>query len=163
MGALSPKVAAKLKEMDTAGASTTKIWNEFTSELRKFKGMQDEIANTANGSVEQIKSTFEEMKITVGGALAENMAPAVENFKNKLVKLKEDGDIQVWANKTAEALKKIADGLKPVAELAGNAFLKIVEFGDFTGDLFGSLAGGEGIKSFLNRRIQEGVMDDKID
>lgn len=93
MGAVSPKAAASIREMEAAGASTLEIWNSLTSELGKFKGMQDELANTAGGSVEQIKAAFEGMKITVGGALADSLAPSLENFKNKLNKLKEDGDI----------------------------------------------------------------------
>lgn len=114
MGVITPEVAARMEDMQKAGASTTEIWNELETALKKYKGAMEDTEQTGDGLIGAISSQWDDALREFGEACLETAKDGLGGLLGSLKELREDGSISVWASNTAASLNKVIDALKGV-------------------------------------------------
>lgn len=66
MGAISPEVAAQMKQMQEEGKPLNEIWATLTTALNKFNGSMDNTAKSSGGKVQEFIGHWEEAKTKIG-------------------------------------------------------------------------------------------------
>lgn len=185
MGAITPEVAEKLDDLQKAGASNAEIWAVLVKELGKFKGAMDDTSQTGEGLMGAIQSQWDDAVRTFGGALMETTKGGLSLILAKLQELREDGSIDVWADKVGRAVDKVAKAAKVAVGWAG----KIIEaykwvqdsmevLGSAVGGAVGTLMGGGSLKDageafkreafqsyqevFVDRKAEEAKREEEI-
>ena len=144
MGAIAPGVAAKLDEMQKAGASNVEIWRELESQLARFKGAMAETEQTGEGLVGAIGSRWDNAVRAFGMALLETSKDGLSVLLDHMKKLEEDGTLAVWADKVGQAMKRVAEFIKPVASGIATVvgwYRKLKDFMSNIGDMAGAYIG----------------------
>ena len=108
MGAITPEVAAKLDEMQKAGASNVEIWNELQAALGRYSGAMKETEQTGEGLMGAIQSQWDNIVRDFGAAFMDVVKGGLSRVLEKLRELQEDGSIAVWADKAGKAVGRIA-------------------------------------------------------
>ncbi len=122
MGAITPEVAAKLDELQKAGASTSEIWNTLEEHLKRFEGAMKETEETGDGLMGAIKSQWDTSLRMFGEALLETTKDGLGALLDKMKELNEDGTIAVWADRSARAVEGLVSALKGVSDFFGGAW-----------------------------------------
>ena len=117
MGVLTPEVAARLDELQKSGASTTEIWGELETALKRYKGAMEETEQTADGLMGAIKSQWDDTLREFGAACLETSKDALGGLLEWMRKLREDGSIAVWADKTGQAFSTVIDAAKEAIDV----------------------------------------------
>ncbi len=117
MGVLTPEVAARLDELQKSGASTTEIWGELETALKRYKGAMEETEQTADGLMGAIKSQWDDTLREFGAACLETSKDALGGLLEWMRKLREDGSIAVWADKTGQAFSTVIDAVKEAIDV----------------------------------------------
>ena len=112
MGAITPEVAAKLDELQKSGASTIEIWKSLEEHLQRFEGAMKETEQTGEGLVAAIESQWDNSLRTFGRALLETVKDGLGVLLDKMKELNEDGTIELWAEKTSNALVSIVNTIR---------------------------------------------------
>ena len=115
MGAITPEVAAKLDELQKAGASTSEIWNTLEEHLRRFEGAMKETEETGDGLMGAIKSQWDTSLRTIGAAFLVTAKDCMSAVLEKMKQINEDGSIEVWSDSTIGFLKDVAEAAKATA------------------------------------------------
>ena len=114
MGAITPEVAAKLDDMQKAGESNYEMWQVLEEQLKRFKGAMEETEQTGDGLIGAIGSRWDNAARAFGDAFMDVAKGALTELLNKMKQLEEDGTIAVWADKICQAMKRLAESIKPV-------------------------------------------------
>ena len=117
MGVLTPEVAARLDELQKSGASTTEIWGELETALKRYKGAMEETEQTADGLMGAIQSQWDDTLREFGAACLETSKDALGGLLEWMRKLREDGSIAVWADKTGQAFSTVIDAVKEAIDV----------------------------------------------
>lgn len=144
MGAITPEVAAKLDEIQKAGASNVEIWRELESQLARFKGAMAETEQTGEGLVGAIGSRWDNAVRAFGMALLDTSKDGLSVLLDHMKKLEEDGTLAVWADKVGQAMKRVAEFIKPVASGIATVvgwYRKLQDFMSNIGDMAGAYIG----------------------
>lgn len=152
MGAITPEVAARLDELQKAGASNAQIWAELEKELGKFKGAMADTEETGEGLMGAISSQWDDTVRTFGGAVMETVKDGLQMLLAKLKDLNEDGTIEVWADKVGSAMREVAEALKTAVGWFGkvkDAYVWVRDglevVGAGVGSAVGALMSGDGM------------------
>lgn len=84
MGLITPEVAAKLGEMQKAGASTVEIWDTLEKSLGRFNGAMKETENTANGAIGALQSAWDDLQRSFGEGMAKQMVGTTKDLTKQL-------------------------------------------------------------------------------
>lgn len=87
MGAITPEVASKMKRMQDEGKPLIEIWTTLTTSLDKFRGSMDNTAKSTGGKVEELKSRFEELQISIGQSFAKGFESQMDSVNESLDKV----------------------------------------------------------------------------
>lgn len=112
MGVITPEVAARLDELQKAGASNIEIWNEMEKALGKFKGAMEETEETGEGLMGAISAQWDDAVRSFGEAFMDTAKGGMGLLLEKLKELNEDGTIELWAEKLNESLRSVIDTIK---------------------------------------------------
>ena len=115
MGAITPEVAAKLGEMQNAGASNLEIWQTLTKELEKFKGAMADTEDTGEGLIGAISSQWDNVVRSFGAAFMDAAKGGMQLILEKMKELRDDGSIELWASKAKDAVEEIVEAIKALA------------------------------------------------
>lgn len=148
MGAITPEVAAKLDELQKAGASTSEIWNTLEEHLLRFEGSMKETEETGDGLMGAIKSQWDTSLRTIGEALLETTKGGLSALLDKLKELNEDGSIALFADKAARAVDKIIEAVKNLAPVVTTVWKSTVFAFDAVGSELGRFAGAISMGNF---------------
>ena len=151
MGVITPEVAAKMDEMQNAGASNVEIWQQLETAMQKYKGAMAETEQTGNGLIGAIQSQWEDGVREFGAALMETGKDCLGAILEKMKELREDGTIAVWADKVAQAMDKIAGAIRPVA----NGLKTLKGWYDSIRD--GLEATGASVGAFVGTALEQGL------
>ena len=170
MGVITPEVAAKLDELQKAGASSTEIWNTLTEHLKRFKGAMEETEQTADGLMGAVGAQWDDAVRSFGAALLGVSKDGMKGLLDKMKELNEDGTIELWADNVksaleavVEAFKSAAQGVKNVWEYSGLADVWGIVKGTIGGGAasvtrtVAGIANGEGVWSSLKAGGKEGT------
>ena len=144
MGVLTPEVAARLDEMQKAGASNVEIWRELESQLARFKGAMAETEQTGEGLVGAIGSRWDNAVRAFGMALLDTSKEGLSVLLDHMKKLEEDGTLAVWADRVGKAMSKAAGFIKTVADGLSTVvgwYRKLQDFMSNLGDMAGAYIG----------------------
>ena len=178
MGVITPEVAAKMEDLQKAGASTTEIWGEMEKALGKFKGAMEETEKTGDGLMGAISAQWDNSVRSFGGALMDTAKGGLEYLLAKMKQLNEDGTVELWAEKinaavmsVVETIKELMPAITGVWKSIKLAFVAVgselgrfagaVSMGNF-GDAFGGI-GTETAKAYTRIFDPEGVQARKDD
>ena len=148
MGAITPEVAAKLDELQKAGASTSEIWNTLEEHLKRFEGAMKDTEETGDGLVGAIKSQWDTSMRTFGEALLETTKDGLGALLDKMKEINEDGSIALFADKTARAVEKIIEAFKTLAPVISTVWKSVVFAFDAVGSEIGRFAGAISMGNF---------------
>ena len=148
MGAITPEVAAKLDELQKAGASTSEIWNTLEEHLKRFEGAMKETEETGDGLMGAIKSQWDTSLRTFGEALIETTKDGLGALLDKMRDLNEDGSISLFADKAARAVEKIIEAVKNLAPAVTTVWKSTVFAFDAVGSELGRFAGALSMGNF---------------
>ena len=172
MGVITPEVAAKLDDLQKAGASTTEIWGEMEKALGRFNGAMEETEKTGDGLIGAISAQWDNSVRSFGGALMDTAKGGLGYLLEKMKQLNEDGTIELWAEKINEALVSVMETIKELMPAITGVWKSIklafvavgselgrfagaVSMGEF-GDAFGGI-GTETAKAYTRIFDPEGV------
>ena len=159
MGAITPEVAARLEELQKAGASNTEIWEEMEKALSKFKGAMEATEETGDGLMGAISSQWDDAVRSFGGAFMDTAKGGMSYLLAKMKQLNEDGTVELWAEKVNAAVMSIVETIKVLAPVIEGfwksiklAFVAVgSELGRFAGAIsmgnFKDAFGGIGIET----------------
>lgn len=144
MGAITPEVAAKLDDMQKAGASNYEMWQVLEEQLKRFKGAMEQTEQTGDGLIGAIGSRWDNAVRAFGDAFMDVAKDALTALLDKMKQLEEDGTIAVWADKMGQAMKRLAEFIKPVASGIATVvgwYGKLQDFMETAGDMVGAYIG----------------------
>ena len=159
MGAITPEVAARLEELQKAGASNAEIWEEMEKALSKFKGAMEATEETGDGLMGAISSQWDDAVRSFGGAFMDTAKGGMSYLLAKMKQLNEDGTVELWAEKVNAAVMSIVETIKVLAPVIEGfwksiklAFVAVgSELGRFAGAIsmgnFKDAFGGIGIET----------------
>ena len=152
------KSMSELKDMMGEGQISFEMVAEAmriaTSEGGLFNNAMGEAAKTGEGMVSTLQDNWTEAVRTFGEAFSDSAKGGIGLLSQKLQELTEDGTIELWATKVADALTRIKEGAMAVIGPLG----KVLSFGwksikgyyesaaQGIGNFAGTLAGGGGLK-----------------
>ena len=122
MGVITPEVAARLDEMQKAGASTTEMWNEVEMALNKYNGAMKETEQTGEGLAGAIKSRWDNIVRALGEAFSDTAKGGMQDVLDAAKNLEEDGSLDAWAENVREATDKAAGAFKTIGEKVRDLF-----------------------------------------
>lgn len=151
------KSMSELKDMMSEGQISFEMVAEAmriaTSEGGLFNNAMGEAAQTGEGMVSTLQDNWTEAVRTFGEAFSDSAKGGIGFLSQKLQELTEDGTIELWATKVADALTRIKEGAMAVIGPLG----KVLSFGwksikgvyesraQGIGNFAGTLAGGGGL------------------
>ena len=149
MGVLTPEVAQKLQDLQDAGANNAVIWGELENALKRYSGAMAETEQTGEGLMGAISAQWDDTLREFGAACLETSKDALGGLLGWLKRLREDGTIAVWANRTGRAFESIANAAKEAGKWIAkvvDAYAKIRDWleenASGAGAAFGALLGG---------------------
>lgn len=116
MGVITPQVAQKLQDLQSAGESNVKIWQEVEAQLLRYKGAMAETEKTGEGLVGAISSRWDNIVRQFGDAFSVTAKDGMSEVLDKMKELEEDGTIAVWADRAVSALTEVKDGALAVGK-----------------------------------------------
>ncbi len=119
VGAVTPEVVARLQEMEKNGASNIEMWSELEASLGRFKGAMKDTEQTADGLMGAIESQWDDAVRTFGEAFLNTAKGGMQTLLETMKQLNEDGSIEEWADKTADALKEVGGAMKATGAFFG--------------------------------------------
>ena len=151
MGAITPEVAAKLDDMQKAGASNYEMWQVLEEQLKRFKGAMEETEQTGDGLIGAIGSRWDNAVRAFGYAFMDVAKDALTALLDKMKQLEEDGTIAVWADKVSQAMKRVAESIKTVVSGIATVvgwYRKLQDFMETAGYMAGAYIGTALEKNF---------------
>ena len=116
MGVLTPEVAKKLEDLQSAGASNVEVWREFEAALNKHTGAMAETEQTGEGLIGAISAQWDGTVREFGEAFLECSKDGLGALLEKMKEIREDGTLITWANGIAEAIGEICEKFKEFHE-----------------------------------------------
>lgn len=110
MGVITPQVAQKLQDLQSAGASNVEIWRQVESQLLRYKGAMAATEKTGDGLIGAISSRWDNIVRKFGDAFSATAKGGMSEVLGAMKELEEDGSIAVWANRTVSTLTEVKDG-----------------------------------------------------
>lgn len=110
MGVITPQVAQKLQDLQSAGASNVEIWRQVESQLLRYKGAMAATEKTGDGLIGAISSRWDNIVRQFGDAFSATAKGGMSEVLGAMKELEEDGSIAVWANRTVNTLTEVKDG-----------------------------------------------------
>lgn len=169
MGVITPEVAQKLQDLQTAGKSNAEIWAEVEKQLLRYKGAMAETEKTGDGLVGAIQSRWDNIVRAFGKALTEDAKDGLTAVHDAAKELEESGSIEVWAKRVLDAFDTVKTGASAVAEALGFVWDKfgfsdltavgdglIKSVGAFVTRAASGIANGEGVLDALSAANSEG-------
>lgn len=123
MGVITPEVAQKLQDLQAAGKSNAEIWAEVEKQLGRYKGAMSETEKTGEGLIGAIESRWDNIVRSFGKAFEDTAKGGMTEVLDKMKQIEEDGTLEVWASKVAEAMieaKEAVSGLLSVMNQVGD-------------------------------------------
>lgn len=139
MGAISPEVAAQMKQMQEEGKPLNEIWTTLTTSLTKFNGSMDNTAKSTGGKVQELIGHWEEAKTKIGISVAEIADKHVVHLIDKMDELNKHNGFKDWAEDTIGWIGKVGSAFGSVF---GAIHDGAVEFGDTIGTMIGGFSEG---------------------
>ena len=151
MGVLTPEVAARMDELQKAGASNAEIWNELENALKRYKGAMEETEQTGSGLVGAISAQWDDTLREFGEACLESAKDGLGALLEWIKRLREDGTIAVWADSFAQGIQKACDSIGPLLRSLGKLVELYADLRDWmevkgaqVGAAVGTMVGGAG-------------------
>lgn len=116
MGAITPEVAAKLNDMQKAGATNVEMWHELESQLGRFKGAMEETEQTGDGLIGAIGSQWDNTVRAFGDSILDASKDGLGSLLNYLKQINEDGTIEEWAQGVADSVAAVCEQFKEFHE-----------------------------------------------
>mgnify|MGYP001001635331 CR=1 FL=1 len=104
MAVITGQAKKEIDSLAQAGASADAIMARFEVELGKFSGGMEELAKTGNGLFSTLKDNWTLALATFGESLKSVAKDSLSELIDLLEKLRSNGSITEWANRTASAL-----------------------------------------------------------
>ena len=127
MGAITPEVAARLEDMQKAGAKNIEVWNELETALKKYKGAMEETEQTGDGLIGAIQAQWDDTLREFGEACLETVKDGLGALLDKIKELNEDGTIEQWAKATVSALGMVGKAAMAVGGFFGQVWNHLKE------------------------------------
>ena len=127
MGVLTPEVAAKLEDMRKAGASNIEIWEEVVKALGKFKGAQEEVGKTAEGTLSSIGTKLTNIWRQFTDGLMDKTVPALKEVNEQLKNMEDKGIAKKAGKAVGEAVSHPVDTVAQIHQATdpARAFLNL--------------------------------------
>lgn len=125
LGVLTPKVRAKMEELQATGASSKEVWNTLAEHLATFGGAMKDLSQTGDGLTSTLSDNWTAAVRTFGNAFQSAAKDSIQFLINLLAKLQADGTIQKWAEAAVKALTPVKDLITAILggeESRGQAF-----------------------------------------
>ena len=159
MGVITPEVAQRLQDMQAAGKSNVEIWAEVEKQLKRYNGAMAEVEKTGEGLMSAIKSRWDNIVRSLGDAFSDTAKGGMAEVLDAAKELEEDGSIGLWARKTVEAFKEVANGARalwtPLSKVVGVVWGAVKgqyqSMAGGIGSAVGTLVGGGGISEAFKR------------
>lgn len=148
MGAITPEVASKLDEMQKAGASNLEIWNELTGAIGKFHGAMADTEETGEGLMGAISSQWDDIVREFGAAFLDVSKGGMKSILERLKELREDGSIDLFAEKARQAVEKIIAVVKDLSSAVKQVWNATVFAFKAVGGELGRFAGALSMGNF---------------
>ena len=116
VGAISPEVMARLKDMSAAGASNIEIWNELERELGRFQGAMKDTESTGAGLMGAIEAQWDDSVREFGAAFMDSAKGGLQLVLDKMKELNENGDIAAWAESVSQSMSSLVAKLRETVE-----------------------------------------------
>jgi len=141
MGVLTPEVAQKLQDLQDAGKSNVEIWDELQKAIGRYKGAMAETEQTGEGLIGAIQAQWDNTLREFGAACLETAKDGLGAILQMMKDLSSDGSIDVWADKTARAVKSVTESLKACAPVVSWLWNALTGTFDAIGSELGRFAG----------------------
>lgn len=148
MGVITPEVAARLDDMQKSGASALDMWREVENALAKYNGAMKETEQTGDGLAGAIKSRWDNIVRSFGEAFADTAKDGMGSVLDRMKELEEDGSLVLWAEKSGECVKAVADAFKSLAPVVSGLWKSLVATFDAAGSEIGRFAGAISMGKF---------------
>lgn len=125
LGVLTPKVRAKMEELQATGASSKDVWAELVTHLSTFSGAMKDLSQTGDGLTSTLSDNWTAAVRTFGNAFQTAAKDSIQFLIKLLAKLQADGTIKKWAEAAVKALTPVKDLLTAILggeESRGQAF-----------------------------------------
>lgn len=125
LGVLTPKVRAKMEELQATGASSKDVWAELVTHLSTFGGAMKDLSQTGDGLTSTLSDNWTAAVRTFGNAFQTAAKDSIQFLIKLLAKLQADGTIQKWAEAAVKALTPVKDLITAILggkESRGQAF-----------------------------------------
>ena len=119
MGVITPEVAQKLQDLQTAGKSNAEIWTEVEKQLLRYKGAMAETEKTGDGLVGAIQSRWDDIVRAFGKALTEDAKDGLTAVHDAAKELEESGSVEVWAKRALEVFETVKNAAAAVGKALG--------------------------------------------
>lgn len=139
MGAISPEVAAKMKQLQEEGKPLNEIWTTLTTSLSKFNGSMDNTAKSAGGKVQEFIGHWEEAKTKIGISVAEIADKHIVHLIDKMEDLNKHNGFKDWAEDSISWIGKVGSA---IGSVFGAIHDGAVDFGDTIGTMIGGFSEG---------------------
>lgn len=110
MGVITPQVAQKLQDLQSAGASNVEIWRQVESQLLRYKGAMAATEKTGDGLIGAISSRWDNIVRQFSDAFSATAKGGMSEVLGVMKELEEDGSIAVWAHRIVSTLTEVKDG-----------------------------------------------------
>lgn len=105
-------------EMSSKGQLSASImeqaFRQMTGEGGKFNGMMDQLSQTGDGLVSTLKGKWSSAMEDFGDAFKESAKKSLKDLIDLLDRLRSDGTIEEWADRSAKALKVVSEIMKDI-------------------------------------------------
>jgi hypothetical protein len=119
MGLLSGEARNKMEDLQGAGATNADVWATLTEELEKFNGGMKDLSETGNGLTSTAKDNWALNLAAFGEVLKDIGKEYIRDVIEWLKRIRNDGSIEKWAEKSVKAIESIGKAFQTVKEIGG--------------------------------------------
>lgn len=155
MGIVTPELVLQLKDMESAGATNSEMWEKLTSHMQKYKGAMDETLKTGNGLFGAIEAQMDNAKRDFGSGFLDQIKDNLSEIADKLSDINNSGNARNWGQILGSFT---SDALDVVTKFNNGIMDVITNFRSFfrgIGATFGSWFSGEGFWQGLENGADE--------
>jgi hypothetical protein len=116
MGIMTPKVRQQMEELQKSGGSATRVFALLQNRLGEFSGGMDELSQTGNGLISTLKDNWSLALADFGKAFMGLAKGGLRDVIARIDELRSNGTIEVWAQKSADAVRVLGGVLGDVLE-----------------------------------------------
>lgn len=131
MGIMTPKVRRQMEEMAKAGEPLEKVFGVLKGRLGEFEGGMKELSQTGNGLISTLKDNWSLALADFGQAFMDLSKGAITGLIDKISKLRQDGTIEEWAEKSAFAVQALASVMGDIFKGGAGRQQGLADLGNF--------------------------------